>query len=612
MTDINLKALTLTSPLPPTGVLFGSDSQATASPSVYSTQTVATTLLGSTTLTGAPALSADAPVLNLSQTWSNLAVTFTGIKYNTTNTNSAAASLLMDLQVDTVSKFNVTKTGAAYGTLIGSTTATFGISATTGIGFFSSNRVSVLADGQVAMFFGSSQNVVANGRSLSFESAASGAGDTFITRKAAASFRFGAADAATPVAQTLSVQSVVAGTSNFAGQPFTVNGSQGTGTGAGGSLIFQVAPAGSASTFTVTFTNGSATINGTGLPTTAGTAVAFTTTGALPTNFAINTTYFILAGSTSTAITVAATAGGTAIVAGSAGSGTQTLTQALAQNALAAAMTIASDYSATFVGNLRLADGTSSVASLGFNNGGSYNLGFYKAGTNSIGIISSSGVYARLGGNSNAFFMRSDAFLSWSSTTGYAAADTILLRDDANTLAQRNSTAAQAFRVYNTYTDASNYERGVFDWTTTANTLTIGMQRAGTGTARGINFVDGGGTTRLTITAGTGIVTVAGVEISTSSSIAVFSAASSGYTFRYIGGTNSDMMIRFTGITASFPALKRSTTSLQVRLADDTGFTNIQGKLTTDTAYTAGVLVATGYITIYDSTGTAYRVPCLV
>ena len=36
-----------------------------------------------------------------------------------------------------------------------------------------------------------------------------------------------------------------------------------------------------------------------------------------------------------------------------------------------------------------------------------------------------------------------------------------------------------AVRLYNLFTDASNYERGVFDWTTTANTLTIGTQKAG-------------------------------------------------------------------------------------------------------------------------------------
>jgi len=66
--------------------------------------------------------------------------------------------------------------------------------------------------------------------------------------------------------------------------------------------------------------------------------------------------------------------------------------------------------------------------------------------------------------------------------------------------------------------------------------------------------------------------------------------------------------LQFGGTSASFPALKRSTTSLQARLANDSAFTNIQGKLTTDNAYTAGAVVQTGYVTIYDSTGTAYKV----
>jgi hypothetical protein len=72
--------------------------------------------------------------------------------------------------------------------------------------------------------------------------------DTFLTRRGAANLRLGAADAATPVAQTLSVQSALAGTTNTAGANLTVTSSQGTGTGVGGSIIFQVAPAGSSGT----------------------------------------------------------------------------------------------------------------------------------------------------------------------------------------------------------------------------------------------------------------------------------------------------------------------------------------------------------------------------
>lgn len=80
--------------------------------------------------------------------------------------------------------------------------------------------------------------------------------DTIMRRAAAANLAFGAADAASPVAQTLSVQNVVAGTSNTAGVDWTFKGSAGTGTGAGGKLIFQTAPAGSTGTAQNSFVTG--------------------------------------------------------------------------------------------------------------------------------------------------------------------------------------------------------------------------------------------------------------------------------------------------------------------------------------------------------------------
>jgi hypothetical protein len=58
----------------------------------------------------------------------------------------------------------------------------------------------------------------------------------------------GGPDAAAPAAQTLKAQSVVAGTSNTAGANWTINGSKGTGTGAGGNIIFQTAKAGTTGT----------------------------------------------------------------------------------------------------------------------------------------------------------------------------------------------------------------------------------------------------------------------------------------------------------------------------------------------------------------------------
>ena len=64
------------------------------------------------------------------------------------------------------------------------------------------------------------------------------------------------------------------------------------------------------------------------------------------------------------------------------------------------------------------------------------------------------------------------------------ATDVVLNRDAANTLAQRNSTNAQTFRLYNTYTDASNYERLGINWS--SNTATIQTENAGTGSARNL------------------------------------------------------------------------------------------------------------------------------
>lgn len=61
-------------------------------------------------------------------------------------------------------------------------------------------------------------------------------------------------------------------------------------------------------------------------------------------------------------------------------------------------------------------------------------------------------------------------------------ADAQISRDAAGTLAQRNGTNAQAFHVYNTYTDASNYERGVFRYV--SNVLEIGHEPSGTGSWR--------------------------------------------------------------------------------------------------------------------------------
>jgi hypothetical protein len=90
--------------------------------------------------------------------------------------------------------------------------------------------------------------------SLAFGPGGSSNRDAFIERMGAGALRLGTADAAAPVAQSLSVQNVLAGTSNTAGANLTIDGSQGTGTGFGGNIVFQVAPAGSTGTAQNTLT----------------------------------------------------------------------------------------------------------------------------------------------------------------------------------------------------------------------------------------------------------------------------------------------------------------------------------------------------------------------
>jgi hypothetical protein len=86
--------------------------------------------------------------------------------------------------------------------------------------------------------------------------------------------------------------------------------------------------------------------------------------------------------------------------------------------------------------------------------------------------------------------------IGFAQTVG-GTSDATINWDAANILGQRNGTSAQGYRIYNTFTDASNYERGVFGWTG-SNQLQIGSQAAGTGTGRvlqisgnGINFFVG-------------------------------------------------------------------------------------------------------------------------
>jgi hypothetical protein len=73
-------------------------------------------------------------------------------------------------------------------------------------------------------------------------------------------------------------------------------------------------------------------------------------------------------------------------------------------------------------------------------------------------------------------------------SVGNGTVNAILTAHTANILSVSNSTTACGFSIFNTRTDASNYESGIFDFTTNANSLTIGTTKAGTGTARRVRI----------------------------------------------------------------------------------------------------------------------------
>jgi hypothetical protein len=153
-------------------------------------------------------------------------------------------------------------------------------------------------------------------------------------------------------------------------------------------------------------------------------------------------------------------------------------------------------------------NGAAFVNRVSFTSGGTVTMGGGNVIVSATGNIDLGSV-ATITGSSDLIFTRSGTpsfragagLFGITSSLGLGSSassiDIVLIRDAANVLAQRNSTAAQTFRLYNTYTDASNYERGFTRWTN--NVFEVGVEVAGTGTSRSMQFLTDG-TARWNIT----------------------------------------------------------------------------------------------------------------
>ncbi|HVL65729.1 MAG TPA: hypothetical protein VM364_00575 [Vicinamibacterales bacterium] len=280
---------------------------------------------------------------------------------------------------------------------------------------------------------------------------------------------------------------------------------------------------------------------------------------------------------------------------------------------------------------VRVGDGSASAPSFTFGN--STNTGWYRAsnqvnlamsGVNAL-LIENGGsgstwtqfrsgtsyLYLGSGGatqltlTSGSVQIASASNLSWGTPGG--SSDLTVVRDAADTLALRRGANAQTFRLYGTFTDASNYERLHAGWD--GDRFSVMVQQAGTGTARAMRFGTAGNaaiqfrtnnTDRWTINGSGhlladadntydigaslanrprnlfigGFQSLAGVLYFTSRS--AISSPSDGVLRLTNNAENDFNRLQFGGTTSSFPGLKRNGAELQVRLADDSVFASFQ------------------------------------
>jgi hypothetical protein len=138
-----------------------------------------------------------------------------------------------------------------------------------------------------------------------------------------------------------------------------------------------------------------------------------------------------------------------------------------------------------YVGTSFLApDGSAAVPSYSF--ASTPNTGLYYGGGSNLQITSGGvGVARFIYSGGVGYLGLGTSVLAWAAALN-GGSDLLLYRDAANTLAQRNGTSPQTFRIYNTYTDASNYERLGIGWNGTQNGFLIVPEGSGTGLARNL------------------------------------------------------------------------------------------------------------------------------
>jgi hypothetical protein len=204
-------------------------------------------------------------------------------------------------------------------------------------------------------------------------------------------------------------------------------------------------------------------------------------------------------------------------------------------------------------------------------------------------FTATSGGAFRFLANASTMFLQRDYVISWTNdataATNSVTNDLILRRDAAATLGQRDGSNPQAYNIYNTFTSSTNHERGFLKWS--SNVFQIGTEKgSGGGTARELRFVTDGTEQLIVDTSGhLSPISSNSRDLGTSSVRFrwgyFFTGIALGATSTGIGSSGDGLIqlrnnnnqdfnrLQFGGTTSSFPALKRSSATLQVRLADD-------------------------------------------
>lgn len=244
---------------PTTGVNFLAGTvQVVISGVAVATVTAALLSVAGTVAVAAGTITANTPN-TISQTWNNSGVTFKALTVSVAdqaaNAGSASGSSLFQLLCGTTGTtvvFDVGKTGITT-TAVSLITPRVATPASTNLEIASGatsndiyfyNGASMRAQ-MSFQYFALGSDIV---QAWSSTTSANGSKDLFQRRVGAANIALGAVDAASPVAQTLSVQNVVAGTSNTAGANLTIVGSLNTGSGAPGDVVMQTGQVGGSGT----------------------------------------------------------------------------------------------------------------------------------------------------------------------------------------------------------------------------------------------------------------------------------------------------------------------------------------------------------------------------